>query len=170
MAALRDAVIKVEVSDLPEIRAVLVRARALEAVFAERERELLELKGPCRNTKCRLHRAHSGPCDCDTGETTECVGDETRLPPAVGSDGTESDHDCRFRRMLRDVAVLLGVPPNDQGLYDGPTVARFVQASAVCVPAVHRLLEECDRLDQQPPPGETALTTDYIRRVLLGDQ
>ncbi len=50
-----------------------VRIRALEAVLAQRERELLELKGPCRNSKCRLHRAHSGPCYCepaaqDTGQ------------------------------------------------------------------------------------------------------
>jgi hypothetical protein len=32
------------------------------AVLAERERELLELKGPCSNAECRLHRAHAGPC------------------------------------------------------------------------------------------------------------
>lgn len=36
------------------------RVRALEAVLADREQELLELKGPCRT--CRLHFAHSGPC------------------------------------------------------------------------------------------------------------
>jgi hypothetical protein len=28
-----------------------------------RERELLELKGPCSNKECRLHYAHSGPCN-----------------------------------------------------------------------------------------------------------
>ena len=37
---------------------------AAKAVLADRERELLELKGPCSNKKCRLHYAHSGPCDC----------------------------------------------------------------------------------------------------------
>jgi hypothetical protein len=37
---------------------------AAEAVLAERERELLELKGPCSNKQCRSHYAHSGPCDC----------------------------------------------------------------------------------------------------------
>jgi hypothetical protein len=31
-----------------------------KAVLAERERELLELKGPC--STCPLHYAHSGPC------------------------------------------------------------------------------------------------------------
>lgn len=36
---------------------------ATKAVLADRERELLELKGPCSNKTCRLHRAHSGPCD-----------------------------------------------------------------------------------------------------------
>jgi hypothetical protein len=36
---------------------------ATEAVLRCREKELLELKGPCSNRLCRLHRAHSGPCD-----------------------------------------------------------------------------------------------------------
>lgn len=33
------------------------------AVLAERERELLELKGACSTVGCRLHYAHAGPCD-----------------------------------------------------------------------------------------------------------
>jgi len=39
---------------------------AAKAVLADRERELLELKGPCSGAAghaCRLHCAHSGPCD-----------------------------------------------------------------------------------------------------------
>jgi threonine aldolase len=36
---------------------------ATNSVLADRERELLELKGPCSNKSCRLHYAHSGPCD-----------------------------------------------------------------------------------------------------------
>lgn len=32
-------------------------------VLADRERELLEIKGPCSSSECRLHYAHSGPCD-----------------------------------------------------------------------------------------------------------
>ena len=44
-----------------ELQAKLTASRA---VCADRERELLELKGPCSNAKCRLHYAHSGPCDC----------------------------------------------------------------------------------------------------------
>lgn len=49
-------VIDVRCSDLPEVSAAL-------SVLADRERELLELKGPCTNGRCRLHRAHSGPCN-----------------------------------------------------------------------------------------------------------
>ena len=37
-------------------------ANAILAVLTERERELLDLKGPCNNPKCRLHFAHFGPC------------------------------------------------------------------------------------------------------------
>lgn len=36
--------------------------RAARAILVVRERELLELAGPCSTTACRLHRAHSGPC------------------------------------------------------------------------------------------------------------
>ena len=40
------------------------RLRAVESVLRDRERELLELKGPCSNHfECGLHYAHSGPCD-----------------------------------------------------------------------------------------------------------
>lgn len=39
------------------------RLAATRAVLAERERELLELKGPCSTGDCRLHYAHAGPCD-----------------------------------------------------------------------------------------------------------
>lgn len=37
---------------------------SLRAVLRDRERELFELKGACSNKSCRLHYAHSGPCDC----------------------------------------------------------------------------------------------------------
>lgn len=33
------------------------------SVLADREAELLELKGPCSSANCRLHYAHRGPCD-----------------------------------------------------------------------------------------------------------
>jgi hypothetical protein len=50
--------------------------RATRAVLAEREAELLELKGACSTAVCRLHRAHRGPCDIpdarvDTEEPTD---------------------------------------------------------------------------------------------------
>lgn len=44
---------------------VLAQLRADRAVRASRERELLELKGPCSNPGCRLHLAHSGPCEVE---------------------------------------------------------------------------------------------------------
>jgi hypothetical protein len=36
---------------------------ALRFVLAERERELMQIKGPCSNMKCVLHYAHFGPCN-----------------------------------------------------------------------------------------------------------
>jgi hypothetical protein len=36
---------------------------AAHSVLADRERELLAIKGPCSTKTCRLHYAHSGPCD-----------------------------------------------------------------------------------------------------------
>lgn len=45
------------------------RIDVLEAILAARERELLELKGPCSNNRCRLHYAHSGPCDTSKKES-----------------------------------------------------------------------------------------------------
>lgn len=46
-----------------EDASVGTRHRATMFVLAERERELLALKGPCSWKDCRLHYAHSGPCD-----------------------------------------------------------------------------------------------------------
>jgi hypothetical protein len=40
-----------------------VREGALRAVLAEREAELLQIKGHCSNGRCRLHYAHRGPCE-----------------------------------------------------------------------------------------------------------
>lgn len=39
------------------------KLNATKAVLAERERELLELKGPCSTDTRPLHHAHAGPCD-----------------------------------------------------------------------------------------------------------
>lgn len=48
-------------AQLREIRDLKAKLAAAKAVLADRERELLELKGTC--STCRLHYAHSGPCD-----------------------------------------------------------------------------------------------------------
>ncbi len=37
-------------------------------VLADREAELLELKGPCSDQECRLHYAHRGPHDIRRSE------------------------------------------------------------------------------------------------------
>ena len=42
--------------------------RGMRTVLADREAELLNLKGPCRAPGCRLHYAHRGPCN--TSEAT----------------------------------------------------------------------------------------------------
>lgn len=54
------ATITVDVTGLEQVRSLV---SALRDVLDERERELLELKGPCWVGRCRLHYAHSGPCD-----------------------------------------------------------------------------------------------------------
>lgn len=41
---------------------LLAELRAARSVLAERDAELLNLKGPCRAPGCRLHHAHRGPC------------------------------------------------------------------------------------------------------------
>ncbi len=38
----------------------------LRSILADREKELLDVKGPCSCDRCRLHYAHSGPCDIRT--------------------------------------------------------------------------------------------------------
>lgn len=57
--ARNEATVHLHVDGIPAVKA---RIAALTAILADRERELLELKGPCSNKACRLHYAHSGPC------------------------------------------------------------------------------------------------------------
>lgn len=45
------------------IKQLEAKLAASKAVCAERERELLNLKGPCSTPECVLHYAHAGPCD-----------------------------------------------------------------------------------------------------------
>ncbi|MFJ1539314.1 hypothetical protein ACIODS_12295 [Micromonospora chalcea] len=46
----------------PAVHTCCYHASATNTVLADRERELLDLKGPCSTKGCRLHYAHSGPC------------------------------------------------------------------------------------------------------------
>lgn len=56
---------------LDDVREAVKRLEAKLAaarfVCAERERELLAIKGPCssKSEGCVLHYAHAGPCDID---------------------------------------------------------------------------------------------------------
>ncbi|MES1975703.1 MAG: hypothetical protein V4472_24870 [Pseudomonadota bacterium] len=43
----------------------LTAVDSVRRVLADREKELFDLKGPCSNSTCRLHHAHSGPCDTE---------------------------------------------------------------------------------------------------------
>lgn len=57
--ATREVSVRLKIDGIEEYAA---RLRAAESVCAIRERELLDLKGPCPTGGCRLHYAHSGPC------------------------------------------------------------------------------------------------------------
>lgn len=52
-------------SPVPDDVVPMHKYRAALTVLRDRERELLELKGPCRQNRCRLHRGHFGPCHID---------------------------------------------------------------------------------------------------------
>jgi hypothetical protein len=58
--ASKELTVSLRVDGMAEVKALIA---AKEMVLAERERELLELKGPCSSKTCRLHYAHSGLCD-----------------------------------------------------------------------------------------------------------
>ena len=59
-----EAVVRTMAKDVVKAEALLA---GMKHVLAIREKELLDLKGPCSNKDCRLHYAHSGPCDCRVG-------------------------------------------------------------------------------------------------------
>jgi len=48
---------------------LIAQLRATKAVLAIREEELIQIRGTCRNPNCRLHYAHSGPCDIQPEES-----------------------------------------------------------------------------------------------------
>ena len=58
----------------PDTSALERKLSATKAVLADREAELLRLKGPCTQKPrgCVLHYAHSGPCNIQAGgQSTE---------------------------------------------------------------------------------------------------
>ena len=77
-----------------EIKGLRIELAAVRAVCAERERELLELKGPCSSSRCRLHYAHAGPCDTRPREPERRVGDPVRYGPPAAHGWTNHGHAC----------------------------------------------------------------------------
>ena len=55
--------VRVDLTGTREYRDLLAKLAATKRVLAERERELREIRGCCSWMACRLHLAHSGPCD-----------------------------------------------------------------------------------------------------------
>lgn len=49
--------------DEAEVKSLRNKIDSLKRLLADRELELLKLKGPCSNNRCNLHYAHSGPCN-----------------------------------------------------------------------------------------------------------
>lgn len=49
--------------DEAEVKRLRNKVDSLKRLLADRELELLKLKGPCSNNNCNLHYAHSGPCN-----------------------------------------------------------------------------------------------------------
>lgn len=86
--ASKETTVRLHVDGMAEVQA---RIRALTSVLADRERELLQLKGPCSNKQCSLHYAHSGPCDVrklvcldHPGPLDDARNHVCRLRPAAG--------------------------------------------------------------------------------------
>lgn len=90
---------KYDLVDRSELLRVQSMLRATQFVLGERERELLELKGPCSKRTCRLHYAHAGPCDVIGGEvrgeivTNQPESTKVELPPR-GHGYTTHGHWC----------------------------------------------------------------------------
>ncbi len=57
-----EATVHISIADLDVVKR---RVKQLQSMLYDREAELLELKGPCSNSYCRLHYAHSGPCNVE---------------------------------------------------------------------------------------------------------
>lgn len=49
--------------DPAEVRFLIARLESTQHVLADRERELLAIRGQCSADACTLHYAHFGPCN-----------------------------------------------------------------------------------------------------------
>jgi hypothetical protein len=67
--------------------------------------------------------------ECGAEERMSGVDSDTeRLPPAINPEGAEVDHDCVFRRMVRDLAQMVGVQPAEGGLYRAEDIEDAITA------------------------------------------
>lgn len=95
--------------------------RSARAVLAERERELLELKGPCSTRGCRLHYAHAGPCDI---KPESRIGDQVKFDQFVHRihGWTSHGHAC--------CELLATDPPPIQARCGGPGLCTVCSVQA----------------------------------------
>lgn len=104
------------------------------------------------------YRAASGSVEADT----PAEPDGERLPPAVSPEGVAVDHDCVFRRMVRDIAGWVGVEPGENGLFDAWAIEDAVKAREVAGTPAAEPAPECE----QAP--HFMHTQDVIEDALVG--
>lgn len=159
-----------DTTDLPPFLARRIRTggentSAARAVLGYREAELLELKGPCRTTGCRLHRAHSGPCDIKRGEgdsearDRSAGGSRAQGDGAYGSDLTDPADVAELQRLEEALGVhqlrrvrdrLDAVKRWAPGAQPGPVYLVMLQAAEAVFEAARAEVEpvgSCGRPD-----------------------
>ncbi|AYN57897.1 hypothetical protein PP640_gp45 [Arthrobacter phage Faja] len=60
---IKERALMMEMIPSRDVEFVVRRLEATQSILKDRERELLEVKGPCSHAACSLHYAHSGPCN-----------------------------------------------------------------------------------------------------------
>jgi hypothetical protein len=141
----------------------------LRAILADRERELLELKGPCFTRRCRLHYAHSGPCDIERDSMTatrfrirpfdvdaiqwtgrDCCFTEERIQSLVGPDTFEYVVE-EDRANSDDPDASAALRDHDHGVWrpvkDGTWIVRRCDTGRV-----FRLADDAFRAAYEPLP------------------
>lgn len=96
--------------------------------------------------------------------------DGDRLPPAIDPDGNEVDHDCVFRRVLRDVAVRLAVHPDTLGRYDTTHIGAALDA-ALGFPRQEQTVSHMAVMDPEDMrnTGDVLRSTEALIRIVDQD-